>query len=187
MFRIRRHPAASGRRDGGRSRPPAEGVRPSAAAGPRVSDAAAAQRAGGVYRPLTPVTACLDRLDQAPDPVPAGERVPAALGPRLTGSLAQQAADVVAHADERGEEAARGGAGPVGPVVRYDGLVGRVTESGLADGGSDRLVDAIVARGDPEAVGDRVCAHRDAGASEQPRIVVGELRARARLVRWVGR
>ncbi|MFI1832864.1 hypothetical protein [Streptomyces olivaceoviridis] len=93
----------------------------------------------------------------------------------------------MAHADERGEEAARRGAGPVGPVVRYDGLVGRFTESGLADGGSDRLIDAIVARGDPEAVGDRVRAHRDAGASEQPRIVVGKLRARARLVRWLGR
>jgi probable F420-dependent oxidoreductase len=34
----------------------------------------------------------------------------------------------------------------------------------LAGGGSDRLVDAIVAWGDPDAVADRVRAHHDAGA-----------------------
>src|SRR5690606_25915453 len=34
----------------------------------------------------------------------------------------------------------------------------------LADGGSDALVDALVAWGDEQAVADRVAAHRDAGA-----------------------
>ena len=34
----------------------------------------------------------------------------------------------------------------------------------LADGGSDRLVDAIVAWGDDEAIRERVGAHHDAGA-----------------------
>jgi probable F420-dependent oxidoreductase len=34
----------------------------------------------------------------------------------------------------------------------------------LADGGSDRLVDAIVAWGDEQAVLDRVRAHHDGGA-----------------------
>lgn len=34
----------------------------------------------------------------------------------------------------------------------------------LADGGSDRLVDALVAWGDEEAIAARVAAHRDAGA-----------------------
>jgi probable F420-dependent oxidoreductase len=33
-----------------------------------------------------------------------------------------------------------------------------------ADGGSDRLVDAVVAWGSPEAIADRVRAHLDAGA-----------------------
>jgi probable F420-dependent oxidoreductase len=34
----------------------------------------------------------------------------------------------------------------------------------LADGGSDRLVDAIVAWGDEKAIAERIQAHRDAGA-----------------------
>jgi probable F420-dependent oxidoreductase len=38
------------------------------------------------------------------------------------------------------------------------------TEDDLAGGGSDRLVDAIVAWGDAEAIGARVRAHLDAGA-----------------------
>ncbi len=38
------------------------------------------------------------------------------------------------------------------------------TESDLADGGSDRLVDAIVVWGDEETIAARVQAHHDAGA-----------------------
>lgn len=38
------------------------------------------------------------------------------------------------------------------------------TDDDLADGGSDRLVDALVAWGDPERIAARVRAHRDAGA-----------------------
>lgn len=38
------------------------------------------------------------------------------------------------------------------------------TQDDFADGGSDRLVDAVVAWGDVEAVRRRVTAHRDAGA-----------------------
>jgi len=38
------------------------------------------------------------------------------------------------------------------------------TDEDIADGGSDRLVDAIVAWGDEEAIVDRVKAHHDAGA-----------------------
>lgn len=37
-------------------------------------------------------------------------------------------------------------------------------DSDLADGGSDRLVDALVAWGDDGVIADRVQAHRDAGA-----------------------
>ncbi|MEV0622714.1 TIGR03620 family F420-dependent LLM class oxidoreductase [Nonomuraea sp. NPDC050404] len=38
------------------------------------------------------------------------------------------------------------------------------SEADLADGGSDALVDAVVAWGDPEAIVERVRAHHDAGA-----------------------
>jgi probable F420-dependent oxidoreductase len=38
------------------------------------------------------------------------------------------------------------------------------TEDDLADGGSDRLVDALVVWGDEQIIADRVQAHRDAGA-----------------------
>ena len=38
------------------------------------------------------------------------------------------------------------------------------TDDDIADGGSDRLVDAFVAWGDEDAIVDRVQAHRDAGA-----------------------
>ncbi|MTA45809.1 MAG: TIGR03620 family F420-dependent LLM class oxidoreductase, partial [Actinobacteria bacterium] len=38
------------------------------------------------------------------------------------------------------------------------------TDADIADGGSDRLVDAIVAWGDEGSISDRVKAHHDAGA-----------------------
>lgn len=40
------------------------------------------------------------------------------------------------------------------------------TEADLADGGSDRLVDALVAWGDENAIRERIQAHRDAGADQ---------------------
>jgi probable F420-dependent oxidoreductase len=39
-----------------------------------------------------------------------------------------------------------------------------LTEDDVANGGSDRLVDSIVAWGDEETIAARVRAHRDAGA-----------------------
>jgi probable F420-dependent oxidoreductase len=38
------------------------------------------------------------------------------------------------------------------------------TDVDIANGGSDRLVDAIVAWGDESSISDRVKAHHDAGA-----------------------
>ncbi len=38
-------------------------------------------------------------------------------------------------------------------------------DADFADGGSDRLVDAIVAWGDEKVIADRIQAHRDAGAT----------------------
>ena len=40
------------------------------------------------------------------------------------------------------------------------------TDDDMADGGSDRLVDALVAHGTPDTVADRLAAHLDAGADE---------------------
>ncbi len=40
------------------------------------------------------------------------------------------------------------------------------TDEDMADGGSDRLVDALVAHGTPDTVADRLAAHLDAGADE---------------------
>ncbi len=47
------------------------------------------------------------------------------------------------------------------------------TEADLADGGSDRLADALVVRGDPYAVRDRVQEHLNAGASHVSIQVLG--------------
>jgi hypothetical protein len=40
------------------------------------------------------------------------------------------------------------------------------TEADLAGGGSDRLVDALVAWGDADAIRERIAAHWDAGADQ---------------------
>jgi probable F420-dependent oxidoreductase len=41
-------------------------------------------------------------------------------------------------------------------------------DADFADGGSDRLIDALVARGEPDTVADRIRAHLDAGADHVP-------------------
>jgi probable F420-dependent oxidoreductase len=46
-------------------------------------------------------------------------------------------------------------------------------EADLADGGSDRLVDAVVAWGDESAIAERVLAHRAAGADHVAIQVLG--------------
>ena len=50
------------------------------------------------------------------------------------------------------------------------------TEDDLAGGGSDRLIDGLVAWGEPEAIAERIQAHRDAGADH---VCVQVLRADA--------
>lgn len=47
------------------------------------------------------------------------------------------------------------------------------SDDDVADGGSDRLVDAVVARGNPEAVSQRVREHHDAGANHVCVQVIG--------------
>jgi hypothetical protein len=48
------------------------------------------------------------------------------------------------------------------------------TEDDLAGGGSDRLVDGLVAWGDEEAIRTRVRAHLDAGADQVALQVLGD-------------
>jgi probable F420-dependent oxidoreductase len=59
------------------------------------------------------------------------------------------------------------------------------TEADLADGGSDRFVDAMVLRGDPETTARGIRAHLDAGANQvciQPVHAQGDIEARDRVL-----
>ncbi|GAA4614028.1 LLM class F420-dependent oxidoreductase [Actinoallomurus liliacearum] len=58
------------------------------------------------------------------------------------------------------------------------------TEDDFADGGSDRLVDAVVAWGDVEAVRRRVDAHRDAGADHAALQVLTDDRSGLPRAQW---
>ena len=146
--------------------------------------------------PYSRMETYLGALDAAAAPVPAAERMLAALGPRML-SLARARAGA-AHpylVPPEHTEQARRILGP-GPVLTpeqavvldtdlrrgrerarafvrdYLGLpnyVRNLRRLGFGDddlhgGGSDRLVDALVARGDEEAIAARVRAHHDAGA-----------------------
>lgn len=162
-----------------------------------VSDAAAARQAGGTYRPLAALNTYLDQLDQATDPVPAAERLVAAMGPKLTelagrrsaGThpflvtpdftatardmlgphplLAPYQAVVVDEDPDRARSTARGFLAPFIGMGHYANSLLRqgFTEDDLAHGGSDRLIDAVVAWGDPDTIDKRVRAHLDAGAT----------------------
>ncbi|MFE0519095.1 TIGR03620 family F420-dependent LLM class oxidoreductase [Streptomyces sp. NPDC058954] len=162
-----------------------------------VSDAAAAERAGGTYRPLAALNTYLDALDRHTDPVPADERLIAAMGPKLTelagrrsagthpflvtpdftataravlGAaplLAPYQAVVVDRDPSRARTTARRFLAPFIGMGHYANSLLRqgFTEDDLAHGGSDRLIDAVVAWGDLDAIDKRVNAHLDAGAT----------------------
>ncbi|MFF4653760.1 TIGR03620 family F420-dependent LLM class oxidoreductase [Streptomyces sp. NPDC001380] len=161
-----------------------------------VSDPAAAREAGHDYRPLADMGRYLDELDQAPAPVPPGERLMAALGPKMTRLAGQRTAGVhpflitpeqtaatrallgpqpllapyQAVVLERDPAAARTTArGFVSMFLSMDHYARNLlrqgfTEEDLADGGSDRLIDSLVAWGDVETIGSRVRAQHQAGA-----------------------
>jgi probable F420-dependent oxidoreductase len=147
-------------------------------------------------RPYTKMTAYLDALDAAEPPVPAGERMLAALGPRML-SLARERAGAVHPylVPPEHTAAAREAVGPgivLAPeqavVLGGDRRVTRerarafvqdylalpnyvrnlrrlgFTEDDVRGRASDRLVDALVAHGDEDAIAARVRAHHDAGA-----------------------
>jgi probable F420-dependent oxidoreductase len=171
---------------------------------------------GPYARPYSRMEAYLDGLDAATAPVPAAERMLAALGPRMLSLAAARAG--AAHPylvpPEHTELARRIlGCGPVlAPeqavvldtdrrrgrerarafVSDYLGLpnyVRNLRRLGFGDddlhgGGSDRLVDALVARGDEEAIAARVRAHHDAGADHVCVYVFGSGDERFPLGQW---
>jgi probable F420-dependent oxidoreductase len=130
-------------------RPVPRDQRVAAALGPKMLDLAA-ERSLGAHPYLTPV----DHTRFARERLGPG----VLLAPELTVVLEQ---DV-----ERGRELARQFAGPYLGRRNYAANLLRhgFTEADLADGGSDRLIDAIVPHGSAEQVAEAVQAHFDAGA-----------------------
>jgi probable F420-dependent oxidoreductase len=152
---------------------------------------------GATYaKPLSKMSSYLDDLDAATRPVPAGQRVLAALGPKML-DLARAAAGGAHPYNVTPEHtaAARRALGPDKVLVpeqavaltdsaddgrrwgrafleNYLGLpnyannIRRLgfTDDDLAHGGSDHLVDSLIAWGDAAAIAARVQEHRDAGA-----------------------
>ena len=161
-----------------------------------VSDPAAAHDAGRPFRPLAEMNDYLDRLDRADTPLPADERILAALSPKLVGlagrrtagvhpfmvtpestaatrellgagpQLAPYQAVVLEKDPGTARTAARGFLGAFLAMDHYAKSLRRqgFTDADLADGGSDRLIDGVVAWGDVETIATRLRAHHDAGA-----------------------
>src|SRR5262249_13624158 len=156
-------------------------------------------------RPYSKMAEYLDALEEAAAPVPAGERMLAALGPRML-ALARARASA-AHpylVPPEHTAAAREALGPgivlapeqavllgADPRLRreqarafiqdYLALPNYVrnlrrlgfTGDDLDGRASDRLVDALVAHGDEDAIAARVRAHYDAGADHVCVYVIG--------------
>lgn len=151
---------------------------------------------GSYDRPLTRTREYLDALDAAEHPLPAEDRVLAALGPKMLELARDRAAGahpylvtpehtavardalgpdrllapeqaVAATTDpERARALGRAHLQLYVGLPNYSGNWFRLgfTEDDLAGGGSDRLVDALVAWGDEEAIAARIDEHRAAGA-----------------------
>jgi probable F420-dependent oxidoreductase len=130
-------------------RPVPRDQRLAAALGPKMLDLAA-ERSLGAHPYLTPV----EHTRFARERLGPG----VLLAPELTVVLERDA--------ERGRELAREFAGPYLGRRNYAANLLRLgfTEGDLADGGSDRLIDAIVPHGSAEQVAEAVQAHLDAGA-----------------------
>jgi probable F420-dependent oxidoreductase len=161
---------------------------------------------GNYTKPLTHMSEYLDGLDAAEPPVPASDRVLAALGPKMLELARTRAAGTHPYLVVPEHTAMARQALGDGPLVApeqavvlstdpvrarqlarehlsiYLGLPNYVnnwfrlgfTEEDTLDGGSDRLVDALVVWGDEEAILARVQAHRDAGADHVCLQVLGE-------------
>jgi probable F420-dependent oxidoreductase len=149
-------------------------------------------------RPVAKLRAYLDELDAARPPVAPGERILAALGPKVLQLSAERAAGAHPYCTNAAHTAqARALMGPSAllfpdqkvyfgtdastarDVARkglaiYLGLPNYVNnfrrmgfdDGDFSDGGSDRLLDTLVAWGPDEAVTARLREHLDAGATE---------------------
>jgi probable F420-dependent oxidoreductase len=162
-----------------------------------VSAPVAAQSVGREFtRPLAVTGAYLDQLDSASPPLLAGQRLLAALGPKMLALAARRSAGahpflvppshtaqarqilgpravlaphqaVILETDPGAARAiARQALGPSLSVPHYQASFLRLGFSAddLAGGGSDRLIDAIVAWGEAGAIAKRIGEHHDAGA-----------------------
>lgn len=149
-------------------------------------------------RPYAALVEYLDGLDAAATPVPAAERMLAALGPKvlaLSGSRAagahpylttpehtRQARDILGAGpllapmqmvvlDTDPDRARATGRRRLAQYLRLPNYLNSWRRLGFTDedftgGGSDRLVDTMVARGDVDTVVRRLAEHRDAGATQ---------------------
>ena len=152
--------------------------------------------AGTYAKPIETMSNYLDGLDAASTPLAPGDRVIAALGPRMLELARTRTAGTHPYlVTPELTKAARDGVGPDGLVASEQGVVLETdpsaaraiarlhlntylglpnysnnwkrqgfTDDDLADGGSDRLVDALVVWGDETTIAARVQAQRDAGA-----------------------
>ena len=166
--------------------------------------------------PMAVMTSYLDQLDQDTPAVPVGERVLAALGPKMLGLAAARSAGAhpyLVTPDHTALAREVLGRGPfLGPelkvVIGADAGAARATarahlgiylglpnyvnnlrrlgygEEDFAGGGSDRLVDGVVAWGDLPAIGARVREHLDAGADHVCIQVLGEDRRSLPMAQW---
>ena len=159
--------------------------------------------AGRYTKPLSRMAEFLDGLDAADPPMPAGVRVPPRSARRCWSSPAPTPPAPTRTSSPRSTPQWPGRPSAGDPIRRsrrscwrptrtrraagrahlavYLGLPNYVnnwkrfgfTDDDVADGGSDRLVDALVAWGDEDAVRQRVQAHRGAGAAHVCIQVVG--------------
>jgi probable F420-dependent oxidoreductase len=162
-----------------------------------VSHAPLVGQSGQTYeRPLAKMRSVLDALDAAERPVPANERILAALGPKMLTLAGERSAGshpylVTPEHTAAAREVLGGGAllaPEQGVVLEADPDVARsiarknlarylqlpnytnnmlrfgLTAEDLLDGGSDRLIDALVAWGDMERIAARIAEHHAAGA-----------------------
>jgi len=152
--------------------------------------------AGTYAKPIETMSNYLDGLDAASTPLAPGDRVIAALGPRMLELARTRTAGTHPYlVTPELTKAARDGVGPDGLVASEQGVVLETdpsaaraiarlhlntylglpnysnnwkrqgfTDDDLADGGSDRLVDAMVLHGSAVEVAEGLKAHLDAGA-----------------------
>jgi probable F420-dependent oxidoreductase len=168
-------------------------------------------------RPVAKLASYLDELDAARPPVPAAERVLAALGPRALALAGQRSAGAhpynvtvehtavaraalgpdpllapeqkVYFSEDPGDarEVARQKLARTLDLPNYRNNLLRLgfDEDDFANGGSNRLLDALVAWGSPDTVADRVRAHLDAGANHVcVQVIPGGGRAGLPLAEW---